>query len=79
MQGWQLLTDKEVARLLRRSVSWLSENRAELEQNGFPKRVPVIDRYDPVAIRAWLDRQANPAANGRDNLMARARQWGKSA
>ena len=78
----RLLIDREVARLLRRSITWLSAHRAELEAAGFPKRLPVVGRYDPVAIRAWLDRQGgiNPAereaAERRARLMARADAWG---
>jgi hypothetical protein len=74
-----MLTDREVARLLRRSIKWLSEHRGELEAAGFPKRVPVVGRYDPAAIRAWLDRQENPAPNPGQDVMARMSRWGKSA
>lgn len=42
--------------LLGKSPGWFYAHRTDLEARGFPKPVPVIGRYWPPAVRAWLDR-----------------------
>lgn len=50
----QLLTTREVCRLLRRTSGWFYANRAALEAEGFPKPLPVVGRYSADAVAAWI-------------------------
>lgn len=43
-----------VARRLGRSRSWFYEHRKELERQGFPAPLPIVDRWDPAAVDAWI-------------------------
>lgn len=66
----RLLTVEEVARVLRITPRTFRRRRAELQAGGFPAPVPGLpDRWDRVAIEAWLDRQI-PAAAAQDPLRA---------
>ena len=53
----RMITTKQAAAHLGRSESWLRSHRPELEANGFPKADPLIERYDLLAIDAWLDQR----------------------
>ncbi len=59
----RLMSDADVARLLDKSVSWLQYNRKKLEKRGFPKKLPIINKYDPYAIKLWLDEWAGIATS----------------
>ena len=53
----RLLTRKEVARdILGRSLDWFQRHREAMEQMGFPKPLPVIDKYSPYQVRQWVER-----------------------
>lgn len=53
----RMITKKQAAMHIGRSESWLNRHRLELEANGFPKPDPLFDRYDILAIDAWLDQR----------------------
>lgn len=54
------LSAAAVARqILGRSPSWFYSHRADLEAAGFPKPLPVLNRYDPAAVKAWLHGKAD--------------------
>lgn len=42
--------------LLGKSPGWFYAHKTELEAVGFPKPLPVVKRYWPAAVRAWLDK-----------------------
>lgn len=55
-----------VAALLGKSLNWTHRHIRRLrDQHGFPAPLPLIRRYDPIAIRAWIARQSleAPSAN----------------
>lgn len=57
-QAGRLLTAREVASMLARTVEWFRQHRPDLEAAGFPPRVPRLgNRWDREAIAAWLDEQ----------------------
>lgn len=74
----RVLTLEEVSRLLRLTPRAFRRRLAELEAAGFPPPVPSFnDRWDRVAIEAWLDRQIpaavrDPAREAERLLLARA-------
>jgi hypothetical protein len=57
----------QVAARLNRGVEWLRKHRSALEQEGFPRKDPLLDGWDSKAIEEWLDRrsglEASPAIN----------------
>lgn len=60
-RGW---TNTQVAQRLGVSVTWLQENRAHLEKEGFPKADQLLaGRTDSKAVELWLDRRSGIAAN----------------
>jgi len=75
-----LLDDNEVARLLGyRDVVTFRRHRKALEAEGFPKRRPVVKRYSPTEIRAWIDGAYGEAQQSpSDPLWGVAGQWGTS-
>ena len=56
----RMLTESEIAEYLGRDLGWLRLNLATLTARGFPAPLPGIDRYDRLAVDAWLDVQAGP-------------------
>lgn len=71
----RLLSAQEVAALLHRQMNWFYKHRRRLEALGFPRPVPGMGRrWDPVAIRHWLDKQAGlaPASPAGDDP-----NWGR--
>jgi hypothetical protein len=76
-----LLTTRDVIRLLRRTSGWFYANREELERQGFPTPIPIVGHYDAKAVNAWLDRQSGRTEQSppQDRIMRRIEQWGKSA
>lgn len=48
----------DAAKLLGRSRAWFYAHIDELLKRGFPDKLPVCGRWDPVAIGAWKARQA---------------------
>ena len=53
----KLLSHREVAEAMGVSSDWLYRHKRILETRGFPRPVPVIGRYDPLAIQRWQDAQ----------------------
>ena len=51
----QTLTAFEVSRILGRSPAWFRRHRPDLEAAGFPRPLPVVNRYRAEAVTAWLD------------------------
>lgn len=54
----RMITPAQAAAHIGRTAHWLKRHRAELELNGFPKPDPLFDRYDILAVDAWLDQRA---------------------
>ncbi|WP_206934188.1 hypothetical protein [Roseococcus thiosulfatophilus] len=75
----RLLTSHQVAELLGLRPRQFGARRAGLEAAGFPGPVAGLpDRWDPLAIEAWLAAQrgetaAQAAPSVEDVLVARAR------
>lgn len=76
----QLLDDDEVARILRyRSTAAFRRCRKQLEAKGFPKRRPVVNRYSPTEVKAWIDGPNGATQQSeRDAMEELAGQWGTS-
>ena len=75
----RLLDDSEVAALLGyRDAAAFRRYRKRLEAAGFPKRRPVVWRYSPSEIRAWIDGGGDPVQQSADPLLEITRKWGKS-
>jgi hypothetical protein len=53
----RLLNTRTLAERLDVTVDWLYHNRARLAALGFPKKLPVLRRWDPRAIDDWLATQ----------------------
>ena len=78
----RLLTADETARMLRVSTRVFRRRLNELARAGFPPPVPGLpERWDRVAIEAWLDRQMpaparlqDPAREVERVLLARAQR-----
>ena len=69
------LSAAAVAReILGRSPSWFYQHRADLEAAGFPCPLPVVNRYDPEAVRAWMRRSSglDPQDNAAGKMASRA-------
>lgn len=49
---------------LGRSVDWFRSNRDLLEQEGFPKKDPIIGLYMKSDVNAWLDSRAQKRQSG---------------
>lgn len=58
----RIVNDAQLAGYLNKSVSWLAEHRSELEQRGFPPRLPVIGGNDLNAVDRWVDQLLDPDA-----------------
>jgi hypothetical protein len=52
----RIVNDADLAAYLGKSVSWLSQNRLNLEAQGFPRRLPVVGGNDLDAVDQFLDR-----------------------
>lgn len=65
MDTLTLLDVAGVARRLNRSRAWLYANRRRLETAGFPVPLPIVGRWDPAAVDAWI------AAQGRTDAAIR--------
>jgi hypothetical protein len=50
-----VIPKNEVPPYIGKSNSWFAKHKDELEANGFPKPIPILDAYDLIAIDAWLD------------------------
>jgi len=60
-----------------RSPTWLAENRAQLEAEGFPRPDPLLGGYDRMAVDLWLDRRSGILCTAA--MTANNRSWDKSA
>ena len=60
-----------VAELLGRSLNWTHRHiRSLRDKHGFPKPLPGVGLYDPVAIRAWkLGQQGGSVAKVSGNAL----------
>lgn len=71
----RLLRAREVAGLLGVTLTWWYRNRRGLEAQGFPRPVRLgarLDRWDAVAIEAWVARhRGDDVAGWRARLAAR--------
>ena len=56
----RIVTDAQLAAYLGKSVSWLASNRLKLEQQGMPRRLPVVGGNDLNAV----DNNGNTAMHG---------------
>ena len=76
----RLLDDADVAAILGyRGVAAFRRHRKALEEQGFPKRRPIVKRYSPTEIHAWIDGAGNgPSQSEPDPLLGVAGQWGGS-
>jgi hypothetical protein len=76
----RLLEDAEVAAILGyRCAAAFRRHRKALEAQGFPKRRPVVKRYSPTEIYAWIDGAGTEAQQSlSDPLLGVAGQWGVS-
>jgi predicted DNA-binding transcriptional regulator AlpA len=76
----RLLDDAEVAAILGyRCAAAFRRHRKALEAQGFPKRRPIVKRYSPTEIRAWIDgADSEPQQSRPDPLLGVAGQWGVS-
>lgn len=78
----------EVAAALGVSRGWLYRHGRALHAAGFPAPLPIVRRYDPAAVRAWIASQRGeeppdpPAeddiAGWAAHLDRRARQLGRA-
>ena len=51
----RVLNTATLCMYLGRSPTWLAENRAILEAQGFPRPDPLLGGYDRLAVDLWLD------------------------
>jgi hypothetical protein len=51
----RIVTDAQLAAYLGKSTSWLHQNRLKLEQQGMPRRLPVVGGNDLNLVDDWLD------------------------
>ena len=58
----RMMTEGEVAAYLGRDLPWFRRNRDVLAAHGFPEPLPGVDRFDRVAVDAWLDTQSTTGA-----------------
>jgi hypothetical protein len=57
----RVVSDAALAAYIGKSMSWLTEHRPELEERGFPVRLPIVGGNDLNAVDAWLDQLLDPA------------------
>lgn len=51
----------ETASYIGYSATWFAENLPRLYAGGFPKPLPLLDRWDRHAVDRWLDRLGGEA------------------
>lgn len=59
-----ITTVEMVRTMLGRSPAWFYAHRLELEAKGFPAPIPVVGKYNPGAVREWIDRTRLTRPNG---------------
>lgn len=52
----RLISSPQLAAYFNRSTTWLYQHLAELHALGMPRKLQPFDRYDRLAVDAWLDR-----------------------
>ncbi len=62
----RIVNDAELAQYLGKSVSWLTAHRPELEERGFPPRLPIVGGNDLNAVDRWVDQLLDPDAANYD-------------
>jgi hypothetical protein len=51
------LTAAQMAKtMLKRTPGWFYAHRQIMEKAGFPKPIPIVGKYHPGAVQAWIDR-----------------------
>jgi hypothetical protein len=79
----RIVSDRVVAKYIKKSLTWFIDHRHELEAQGFPKR--VLGGNDLEKIDEWIDQQHETNKGGStsiedDELWQRAtKKWGSSA
>jgi hypothetical protein len=58
----RIVNDAVCAAYLNKSLSWLTEHRRELEERGFPPKLPIVGGNDLDKVDAWLDQLSDPNA-----------------
>jgi hypothetical protein len=58
----RVVTDAVLAAYIGKSVSWLAEHRRELEERGFPPRLPIVGGNDLDKVDRWIDQLQDPNA-----------------
>lgn len=56
----------DVAAALGHGLGWFYQNVRRLRAAGFPPPLPVVRRYDPAAVRAWIVAQSSAHKCGDD-------------
>lgn len=71
----------EVAELLRLSEYTFGEKRLQLEERGFPRKLPGINGWSAAAVRRWIETNGEthrPAANAIDRAAVQLeREYGR--
>ena len=55
------LTDAQILKLLNRGKNFMTQNRALMEREGFPKRDPLIGLTCAADVHAWIARRRQVA------------------
>ena len=67
----RVLSTKQVAARLGRSVNWLYNHMPRLKQLGFPSKDEELGGWDSLAIEAWQDNRSGirKASNIEDQML----------
>lgn len=55
------LSDRDIASMMGRTVSWLRKKRPDLEAAGFPQRCRIVGHTLKADVEAWLEQQRRVA------------------
>ncbi len=69
-----VLKRHEVAGLLRISEYTFGEKRQQLEERGFPRRLPGLNGWSRAAVERWIATNGETRRPAGDNLAAAAAQ-----
>ena len=72
----RILSVAMTADYIGRCLTWFMEHRTELEANGFPEPIQLLDGYDRSAIDEWLDRQGG---RGQEEPNTYDERWERAA
>lgn len=51
----RIVNQTKLAVYLGKSKGWLSSNLKDLQSNGFPKKLDLVDGYDLRDVDLWID------------------------